>query len=42
MGIYDNETHETANKNLIVSEQFVEIFKHYKQLLAHGEQTFPF
>ena len=29
MGIYDNETHETANKNLIVSEQFVEIFKNF-------------
>lgn len=29
MGIYDNETHETSNKNLIVSEQFVEIFKNF-------------
>jgi hypothetical protein len=29
MGMYDNETHETANKNLIVSEQFVEIFKNF-------------
>lgn len=29
MGIYDNETHETSNKNLIVSEQFVEIFKKF-------------
>lgn len=27
--MYDNETHETANKNLIVSEQFVEIFKNF-------------
>lgn len=29
MGIYDTETHETSNKNLIVSEQFVEIFKKF-------------
>ena len=29
MGIYDNETHETSNKNLVVSEQFVEIFKNF-------------
>ena len=29
MGIYDNETHETSNKNLIVYEQFVEIFKNF-------------
>jgi hypothetical protein len=29
MGIYDYETNETSNKNLIVSEQFVEIFKNF-------------
>ena len=29
MGIYDNETHETSNKNLVVSDEFFEIFKNF-------------
>ena len=29
MGIYDNETHETSNKTLVVSDEFFEIFKNF-------------
>ncbi len=29
MGIYDNETSETSNKNLIVSDEFFQIFKNF-------------
>jgi hypothetical protein len=29
MGIYDNETHETSNKSLIVSDKFVDIFRKF-------------
>lgn len=29
MGIYDNETYETSNKNLVVSDEFFEIFKNF-------------